>query len=130
MTSAQHRGMATNDLKKHPSAALPLDLTENSILAPLRDKMKSALISDKGIVRELYTNRIYGVGAIPRTSLSAEDAAKRANQYAARVLLHGDPADGSKVFPPVSGRPLAPRIAVEKFKLQPAVDAGLLTIGG
>ncbi|KAF8755198.1 hypothetical protein RHS01_05391 [Rhizoctonia solani] len=129
MTSAQHRGMATNDLKKHPSAALPLDLTENSILAPLRDKMKSALISDKGIVRELYINRVYGVGAIPRTSLSAEDAAKRANQYAARVLLHGDPADGSKVFPPVSGRPPAPRIAVEKFKLQPAVDAGLLTIG-
>ncbi|KAF8716093.1 hypothetical protein RHS02_09952, partial [Rhizoctonia solani] len=129
MTSAQHRGMATNDLKKHPSAALPLDLTENSILASLRDKMESALISDKVIVRELYTNRLYGVGAIPRTSLSAEDAAKRVNQYAARVLLHGDPADGSKIFPPVSGRPPAPRIAVEKFKLQPAVDAGLLTIG-
>ncbi|CAE7183609.1 unnamed protein product [Rhizoctonia solani] len=129
MTTLQQRGIsAATDIKKHPSFTIPLDFTENSLLAPMRNKTRSFLMLDKGLVKELYTNRVYGVGAIPRNSLSAEDAARRANQYAARVLLHGDPADGSKIFPPVDGRPLVPRSAVEKFKLQPAVDAGLLTV--
>ncbi|KAJ1300106.1 hypothetical protein OPQ81_002587 [Rhizoctonia solani] len=131
MTAAQQRALpGSHDLRKHPSSAIPLDLTDNSILAPWRNKTKSALTSDKTLVRELYTNRVYGVGAIPRTSLSAEEAARRANQYAARVLLHGELADGSENFPPVAGRPLVPRVAVEKFNLQPAVDAGLLTVAG
>ncbi|KAL5634341.1 hypothetical protein ACGC1H_002419 [Rhizoctonia solani] len=120
----------SSDPRKHPSATIPLDYSENSILAPMRNKTMLILMSDKGVVRELYTNRVYGVGAIPRHALSAEDAARRANQYAARVLLHGDSADGSEMFPPMGERPPAPRVAVEKFKLQAAVDAGLLTVGG
>ncbi|KAG8690045.1 hypothetical protein FRC11_014182 [Ceratobasidium sp. 423] len=125
MAAPQEKSLVTgsSDIKKHPSASIPLDLTENSLLAPMRNRTRLALTSDSILIRELYTNRVYGVGAIPRVSLSAEDAARRANQYAARILLHGDPADGSGIFPPVAGRPSVPRIAVEKFKLQPAVDA-------
>ncbi|CAE6519637.1 unnamed protein product [Rhizoctonia solani] len=113
----------SSDLRKHPSSTIPQDYSENSVLAPMRNKTMLVLMSDKGVVRELYINRVYGVGAIPRQSLSAEDAARRANQYAARVLLHGDSADASELFPPLDARPPAPRVAVEKFKLQPAVDA-------
>ncbi|KAH7325359.1 hypothetical protein B0J17DRAFT_682133 [Rhizoctonia solani] len=131
LTALQENGVQIfSDLKKHPSAAIALDFTENSALAPMRNRTKSALSSDKGLVRELYINRVYGVGAIPRNSLSAENAAQRANQYAARVLLHGDPEDGSEIFPPIAGRPSVYRLAVEKFKLQPAVEAGLLTVIG
>ncbi|KDN40309.1 hypothetical protein RSAG8_08219, partial [Rhizoctonia solani AG-8 WAC10335] len=119
---------SSSDLRKHPSAAIPRDYSENSVLAPTRNKTMLVLMLNKGVVRELYTNRVYGVGAVPRQALSAEDVARRANQYAARVLLYGDPTDGSEIFPPMNGRPPVPRIAVEKFKLQPAVDAGLLTV--
>ncbi|KAG8697269.1 hypothetical protein FRC11_000139, partial [Ceratobasidium sp. 423] len=90
---------------KHPSAAIPLDLTEDSVLAPMRKKTRSILASSKGIVKSLYATRVYGIAATPRRSLSAEEVARRANQYAARSLLHGDPGDGSEIFPPVAGRP-------------------------
>ncbi|KAG8711243.1 hypothetical protein FRC11_003332 [Ceratobasidium sp. 423] len=116
------------DFKEHPSAAMLLDLTDNSILAPARNKTRSVLTSIKRVVKPLYQSRMYAIGAIPRRVLSAEDAARRANQYAARVLLHGDLEDGSETFPPVAGRPPVPRKTVEKFSLEPAVDAGLLTI--
>ncbi|CUA67194.1 Target of rapamycin homolog [Rhizoctonia solani] len=88
----------SSDLRKHPSSTIPQDYSENSMLAPMRNKTMLVLMSDKGVVRELYINRVYGVGAIPRQSLSAEDAARRANQYAARVLLHGDSADGTDIL--------------------------------
>ncbi|KAH7325363.1 hypothetical protein B0J17DRAFT_682153 [Rhizoctonia solani] len=130
MTTSQREGVVfARDIKKHPSTAIPLDLTENSILAPVRNRTKSILKSNKRLVNTLYTNRVYNVGAVPRSTLSAEDAARRVNQYAARALLHGDIADGSEKFPPIAGRPPVPRKTVEKFDLQPAVDAGLLTIG-
>ncbi|KAG8730514.1 hypothetical protein FRC11_006545 [Ceratobasidium sp. 423] len=75
------------------------------------------------------SNRLYSVGAIPRSSLSAEHAAHQANRYAAEVLLHGDASDGRAAFPPIAERPPVSKKIVEKFGLQPAVDAGLLTIG-
>ncbi|CAE6481723.1 unnamed protein product [Rhizoctonia solani] len=131
MTTAQRQGRVLgNDIKKHPSIEIPFDLTENSILAPMRNRTKSVLMAKKkNIVKYLYTNRMYGVGSTPRSSLSAEDAARRVNQYAARVLLHGDIADGSETFPPLAERPPISKKVVEKFGLEPAVEAGLLTIG-
>ncbi|CAE6407980.1 unnamed protein product [Rhizoctonia solani] len=130
MTTVQRRGISfTKDTKKHPSTGMLQDLTENSILAPMRDKTKSVLISNRRIVKGLYSSRVFGLGVIPRSSLSAEDVARRANQYAARVLLHGELEDGSEAFPPVEERPPVPRKTVEKFGLEPAVEAGLLTIG-
>ncbi|KAL5634340.1 hypothetical protein ACGC1H_002418 [Rhizoctonia solani] len=129
MPIRQRRTSFAKDFSKHPSAAIIQDLTESSVLAPMRNKTRSILASSKGVVKSLYTNRVYGVGVIPRQSLSAEEVARRANQYAARVLLHGEREDGSEIFPPVTGRPLVPRTAVDKFDLQPAVDAGLLAVG-
>ncbi|KEP51638.1 hypothetical protein V565_058050 [Rhizoctonia solani 123E] len=129
MPSRQRRRPFPKDFSKHRSAAITQDLTENSALAPMRSKMKSVLTSSKSLVKSLYASRVYALGAVPRQSLSAEEVARRANQYAARVLLHGEREDGSETFPPVAGRPLVPRVTVEKFDLQPAVDAGLLTIG-
>ncbi|KAH7325360.1 hypothetical protein B0J17DRAFT_682143 [Rhizoctonia solani] len=130
MTAVQRRGINfTADTKKHPSTGMLQDLTENSILAPMRDTTKSVLMSNRRIVKALYSSRVFGLGVIPRSSLSAEDVARRANQYAARVLLHGELEDGSERFPPVEERPPVPRKTVEKFGLELAVEAGLLTIG-
>ncbi|KAJ1300108.1 hypothetical protein OPQ81_002589 [Rhizoctonia solani] len=132
LTTAQKKGITfPKDIIRHPSAAIPLDLTDNSTLAPMRSKTTSILASakNKPIIDALYTSRVYSVGTIPRNSLSAEEVARRVNQYAARILLHGDIADGSHVFPPVAGRPVVPRTTVERFGLHSAVHAGLLTIG-
>jgi hypothetical protein len=72
---------------------------------------------------------LHGLGVASRTAISAEEVALRVNQYAARVLLRGNPEDGSKNFPPVFKRLLTSRKAVKDFELQSAVDAGLLSVG-
>ncbi|ELU39565.1 hypothetical protein AG1IA_06400 [Rhizoctonia solani AG-1 IA] len=113
MTSQEEK-MNLQNIPNHPSASMILDRTENSILATARNRTKSALISNKGVVGSLY-----GV---------SEETARQLNQYAARYLLYGEPEDGSEVFPPVAGRPIAPKKMVEKHGLQEAVDAGLLRI--
>ncbi|CAE7233833.1 unnamed protein product [Rhizoctonia solani] len=120
---------STNDIRKHPSAAIPLDLTESSKLTPMRHKTRDVLASDKRIVRALYTNHLYSLASSARTPVRVESAVRRVNQYAARVLLHGDPTDGSEIFPPVAKRPTIHKRIVDKLGLASAVDADLLTIG-
>ncbi|KAH7325364.1 hypothetical protein B0J17DRAFT_231480 [Rhizoctonia solani] len=132
MMGTQLKGLSgAHDLRKHPSGTISMDLSENSTLAPIRNRTKAILAAprSKTIVDGLYTSRVYSVAAIPRRVVSAQEVARRVNQYAARVLLHGELADGSATFPPVAGRLVTPKTAVERFNLQPAVDAGLLRVG-
>ncbi|KAF8668497.1 hypothetical protein RHS04_08982 [Rhizoctonia solani] len=129
MTSQEEK-MNLQNIPNHPSASMILDRTENSILATARNRTKSALISNKGVVGSLYgfaQSRLYVLGFSTRKK-GPEETARQLNQYAARYLLYGEPKDGSEVFPPVAGRPIAPKKMVEKHGLQEAVDAGLLRI--
>ncbi|CAE6459171.1 unnamed protein product [Rhizoctonia solani] len=127
MTTQQGSIKSSHDIRSHPSAAILLDRSENSIIATARNKTRSALLSTKGIVDSLYGSRLYVLGFGSRKK-GAEETARRVNQYAARALLHGEPEDGSEIFPPVAGRPTASKKLVEKFDLQAAVDAGLLKV--
>ncbi|CEL60402.1 hypothetical protein RSOLAG1IB_12351 [Rhizoctonia solani AG-1 IB] len=111
----------------HPSAGINLDRTKDSIMATTRNKTKSALLSTKGVVDSLYGSRLYVLGFSSRKK-GAEETVRQLNRYAARALLHGEPEDGSEIFPPVAGRPKAYKKLVEKFDLQAAVDAGLLRL--
>ncbi|QRW18561.1 hypothetical protein RhiXN_03485 [Rhizoctonia solani] len=126
MTSQEEK-MNLQNIPNHPSASMILDRTENSVLATARNRTKSALISNKGVVGSLYGSRLYVLGFSTRKK-GPEETARQLNQYAARYLLYGEPEDGSEVFPPVAGRPIAPKKMVEKHGLQEAVDAGLLRI--
>ncbi|CAE6485997.1 unnamed protein product, partial [Rhizoctonia solani] len=128
MTAIQQKGITFGkEVEKHPSAAIPLDLAEDSILAPMRKKTRTILTSSKAIVKSLYATRVYGIASTPRRSLNAEEVARRANQYAARSLLHGYVEDGSEIFPPVAGRPSVPKTTVDRWaclaSLADAADA-------
>lgn len=72
---------------------------------------------------------MYSFYNTPRTTLSAKEAARRANQYDARAILHGNLKGGSHNSSPIARRLGTPAKSVEKFNLQSAVDTGLLVVG-
>ncbi|CEL63384.1 hypothetical protein RSOLAG1IB_10720 [Rhizoctonia solani AG-1 IB] len=117
------------DITEHPSARTLLDLGPQSLLWPMRNTTVSVLMTEEATVKNLYVNRIYGLGAVSRAERSAEEVLRMANQFSARVLLRGDLSDGSDYFPPIAGRLSLPRTVVDRFHLQPAVTVGLATIG-
>ncbi|CUA71106.1 RNA1 polyprotein [Rhizoctonia solani] len=119
----------STDVTEHPSTRTLLDLGPKSLLWPMRDTTTSVLMSEEATVKGLYVNRIYGLGTVSRTERSAEEVIRMANRYSAKILLRGLLEDGSENFPPVAGRLPVPRTVVERFSLQPAVSAGLVSIG-
>jgi hypothetical protein len=72
--------------------------------------------------------RVFWFGRIPRKFTSAEQAARSANIYSARVLLRGSVEDGNETIKPVGERLAIASKVVELFDLQPAVEQGLLSV--
>ncbi|QRV90424.1 hypothetical protein RhiJN_18442 [Ceratobasidium sp. AG-Ba] len=101
---------------------------KHSLLADMRAKLESVLVSNKGLVEKLYNARLYSMGRIPRRALDAETLVQRLNNYSAKFLLHGDADDGNETFKPIGDRPAVSRKQIEKFGLQPVVELGLLSV--
>ncbi|CUA71107.1 Lysosomal-trafficking regulator [Rhizoctonia solani] len=91
--------------KEHPQASLILSRNNPSLLEPERNATR-VILSEGRWIQGLYTTRIASLrGGSHQGTRNALEAVQLANQYAARVLLHGTPEDGSRVYPPVAGRP-------------------------
>ncbi|KAF8596813.1 hypothetical protein BDV93DRAFT_570557 [Ceratobasidium sp. AG-I] len=130
ITTAQRNKMKPKDiaiLPEHPSMALLCSQENHSLLADMREKTESALASQTKTVQNIYVSRVHFFGRTPRKVLSAVELARRVNAYSAKVLLRGDPNDGSKNHRPVGEKFPVPSKITRWFALQPAVDAGLLS---
>ncbi|KAH7325365.1 hypothetical protein B0J17DRAFT_682156, partial [Rhizoctonia solani] len=113
--------------KEHPQAAVILARGSQSLLDPERQSVRSTLLLGGRIIQGLYSTRIASLrGDSQQGMRSADEIVHIANQYAARVLLHGTPEDGSTVYPPIAGRPSVEQGVADIFRLQPAVFSGLL----
>ncbi|CAE6407996.1 unnamed protein product [Rhizoctonia solani] len=119
----------STDVKEHPGARALLDLGPKSVLWSMRNTTVSVLMTEETTAKGLYVNRIYGLGTVSRTERSAEEVVRMANRYSAKILLRGVAEDASENFPPVAGKLPIPRTVVDRFTLQPAIDAGLASIG-
>lgn len=71
---------------------------------------------------------LYHFAKVPRKVLSAEEVARRVNAFSAKVLLLGNPEDGSAMIPPVGERLSISSKVIKKFDLQAAVEAGLWNV--
>ncbi|KAG8756723.1 hypothetical protein FRC11_005060 [Ceratobasidium sp. 423] len=115
--------------KEHPQSSLILGRNEHSPLEPARCIVRSVLSAGGSEIRGLYNTRIISLRVDNFQEIrSVQEAVRLANHYAARVLLHGSPEDGSRVFPPIAQRPWLSQVAVNHHHLQPAVYAGLLSV--
>ncbi|KAF8596821.1 hypothetical protein BDV93DRAFT_527828 [Ceratobasidium sp. AG-I] len=115
-------------LSEHPSMPLLRLQGDGELLAPTRKRAHLAVSMKNTAVKKLYISAICFFARPARRLVSAEEAVQRANEYAAKVLLRGSLEDGSAVFKPVGERPFVSPNIVKRFLLQPAVEAGLLTI--
>ncbi|KAH7325358.1 hypothetical protein B0J17DRAFT_682129 [Rhizoctonia solani] len=118
----------STDITEHPGARALLDMGSKSPLWSMRNTTVSVLMTEETAAKGLYVNRIYGLGTVSRTERSAEEVVRMANRYSARILLRGVSEDGSENFPPVAGKLPIPRTVVDRFSLQPAINAGLASI--
>ncbi|KAF8596835.1 hypothetical protein BDV93DRAFT_562942 [Ceratobasidium sp. AG-I] len=129
-TSVQ-RQLASQDIKVHPLSSAINDYGERSILDHMRKKTADILKApnSSAIIQELYYASLsfYSLGRGRSDEVASETIARRANYFAARVLLRGDAADGSKRFKPTGDRPHITSRAVVAFKLQDAREMGLLS---
>ncbi|KDN40311.1 hypothetical protein RSAG8_08221, partial [Rhizoctonia solani AG-8 WAC10335] len=115
--------------KEHPQASLILSRNNPSLLESERDATRSTLLSEGRTIQGLYSTRIASLrGGNHEGTRNALEAVRLANQYAAKVLLHGSEEDGSKIFPPIAGRPSVTQDIVNIFRLQPAMVTGLLFV--
>lgn len=60
--------------------------------------------------------------------MSAEEVARRANAFSAKVLLRGNQEDGSTTFQPMGERLTTSSRYIRRFELNAAVEAGLLNV--
>ncbi|KAH7325379.1 hypothetical protein B0J17DRAFT_232161 [Rhizoctonia solani] len=75
------------------------------------------------------TNKIYAGQVVSGPRKSRKDVVIRANYFAARVLLHGKPGDGSLLYPPIGPRPSMKSTQVSSGALQSYVKEGLIRVG-
>ncbi|KAH7325356.1 hypothetical protein B0J17DRAFT_682121 [Rhizoctonia solani] len=120
-------GPANFDFAVHPSSVDLLHRHDSPWLSDMRAAVRSVLSVDSKLVNELYEAHFTSFGKSSR-SLGAEEIAIRINNFTASVLLRGDTGDGSSKYPPIAGRLVTPRSIVDKFKLQAAVDSGMLHV--
>ncbi|KAH7325376.1 hypothetical protein B0J17DRAFT_682209 [Rhizoctonia solani] len=77
------------------------------------------------IVDRIYDDQIQNGKEV--LGISILESVIRANQFAARVLLHGDPREGSMLYPPLRPRPSADPTTIIALGLQPCINQGLMS---
>ncbi|KAH7325383.1 hypothetical protein B0J17DRAFT_772490 [Rhizoctonia solani] len=124
---SQQRLTAQNGVAEYPGSALAqLNSTgPQSLLHSYRTRTRQAFENIPiDIPHKIYHCQVDGLPA-----KGGRELVVRANQFAARVLLHGIPEDGSALYPPVRSRPFVKRRQVTKWGLQPYIDEGLVWVG-
>ncbi|CAE6451116.1 unnamed protein product [Rhizoctonia solani] len=124
------RQVTTRDgMKEYPGSVQMNSIGPTAPLDPYRDQTRRAMeiISGK-IPKKIYNDQL-GKWVKTDRSVSVRKSVIRANQFAARVLLHGETEDGSVLYPPVNKRPAVKRKQLAKCGLQPYVDEGLMWVG-
>ncbi|KAG9089400.1 hypothetical protein FRC06_001566, partial [Ceratobasidium sp. 370] len=111
-------------ISKHPSNDSFNDCSDNSPLAPMRQKtmahFKPAEFSATAATLYYCFISYYSLGRGRPKGMTPENVVRAANTYAAKSLLRGKPEDGSKRYPPVASRPSLASKAAKAFKLDGA----------
>ncbi|CAE6504414.1 unnamed protein product [Rhizoctonia solani] len=97
-----------------------------SPLHSYRERTVQTMMSiSSNIADEIYDDQIQNGRDV--LGISILESVIRANQFAARVLLHGDPREGSLLYPPLRPRPCAYSMTIDTLGLQPCIDQGLMS---
>ncbi|KDN40326.1 hypothetical protein RSAG8_08236, partial [Rhizoctonia solani AG-8 WAC10335] len=115
--------VSKHGLEPHPESAQLTAYGPNSPLLPYRGKTKAVLSK----IPPQYLKSAY-LGKLSLTSKSKAETARRANEFAAKVLLRGNPEDGSKLYPPIGPRLRLTMQEVSKRALDKAVGQGLVLL--
>ncbi|KDN34392.1 hypothetical protein RSAG8_12509, partial [Rhizoctonia solani AG-8 WAC10335] len=116
-------------IKEYPGSMQMNSAGPKAPLHPYRDRTRQALESIPITVPKKIYNDQVGMWVKTGGNVSTRESIIRANQFAARVLLHGESYDGSALYPPVNSRPAITQKQVAKCGLQPYLDEGLMWVG-
>ncbi|CAE6504399.1 unnamed protein product, partial [Rhizoctonia solani] len=126
--SATRRRVTTRSgMREHPEST-QVNLTgPGTLLHSYRDRTWRAMGTiPSSVADKLYADHVIKVKKALKIPM--KDSIIRANQFAARVLLHGEAEDGSSLYPPIRTRPSMKQKQVVKFGLQPYISQGLMKV--
>ncbi|CAE6498784.1 unnamed protein product [Rhizoctonia solani] len=119
----KERVTAHTGIQNYPESVKINSTGPQSLLHSYRDRARKTMAN----LPTKAANKIYNGQVMAGSTKSRPESIILANQFAARVLLHGKPEDGSILYPPIKPRPGMKPGQVAK-ELQPYVNQGLIRV--
>ncbi|KAH7325375.1 hypothetical protein B0J17DRAFT_231994 [Rhizoctonia solani] len=121
----RQRVTTRNGIREYPRSLHVNSIGPQSLLHSYRGLARRSLISLPSKIPDMiYDDHIRKGKKV--LNIPINDMVIRANQFAARVLLHGQPEDGSSLYPPVRPRPSLKQKHIVQLGLQPYIQQGLM----
>ncbi|KAH7307893.1 hypothetical protein B0J17DRAFT_689481 [Rhizoctonia solani] len=121
---ARNRATRLHGIREHPQSARLNSTDPRSPLQPYRNKAREVMET----VPTTITNKIYLALVTTGSGSYRKAVVARANLFAAQVFLHGNPEDGSNLYPPIRLRPSVKPTQLSDKALRKCANQGLVRV--